>query len=81
MSPSPQEKAGLQRIYSGLKDSFEQVRQLNELNTDLIKQSIDYISTSFELITGSNKGGITYSKPTAKVNNQLQQRGIFDRKA
>jgi flagellar biosynthesis/type III secretory pathway chaperone len=79
---SPKEKAQLEDIYEKLQGTIDEIQQLNDLNTQLIEQSLDFISTSLETVTGQSNQPYTYSKPSNKVHNSMPvNRGYFDKKA
>lgn len=78
---SPKDKEQLQNMMTKLTDSIEEIKKMNDLNTQLVRQSLDYIDHTFAFLTeGSNPSSITYSNPNkqAKVN---QRQSIFDQKA
>ncbi|GBF10535.1 flagellar protein FlgN [Tepidibacillus sp. HK-1] len=77
---SSQEKAQLQEIHQKLSDAIDEVKRYNELNTQLIYQSLDYVSHTLEMLTEQPKQAFTYSKPTTKQST-MPNRGIFDQKA
>jgi len=80
---SSQEKEQLNQIYERLLNTVGEVRKLNEINTLLIQQSLDYISNSIELVVGEPKTSFTYGNPTKGKQQQVPgaRRGLFDQKA
>ncbi len=78
---SSAEKEQLIEVNKKLQASIEEIKQLNDLNTQLIEHSLDYISTSLEHITGPKTQSYTYSKPEAKTANITSSNGFFDKKA
>lgn len=77
---SPTEKEQLLNLQRKLSDTISEIHQLNDLNTELIEQSLNYISHSIELVTAEPKQSYTYSNPSMK-NTSGSRRGIFDKKA
>lgn len=85
---SPTEKEDLENIIIKLSDVIKKIQHLNELNTSLVQQSLDYISRMFSIITEetnspyvySNPSQNNYSNPKQKMGVN-QRRSIFDQKA
>lgn len=78
---SPKDKEQLQNMMTKLTESIEEIKKMNDLNTLLVQQSLDYIDHTFAFLTEvSNPSAATYSNPNkqAKVN---QRQNIFDQKA
>jgi len=74
------EKSQLQSLTAKLAETMEEIKQLNKLNTKLIKQSLDYISHSIDLIVDEPEDDFTYGKPTGRQIGK-SSRGFFDQKA
>jgi flagellar biosynthesis/type III secretory pathway chaperone len=74
-----EEKQALSNAQSTLSDTLQKLKQLNAINQQLIKQSLEFIEYSIDLLSGSSEQEITYS-------NQPQHSkgygpGLFDTKA
>lgn len=78
---SPKERAQLTAINEKLFAIIEELQQLNEINTQLIKQSLDYISNTLDSFIVDNKQPYTYNNPSDKQKSMSSGRGIFDKKA
>lgn len=74
------EQIKLKEIYNKLVNLFAEIRKENELNTELIKQSIDFVSNSLKTITDEPAQTSTYSKPTNKNRELSTSTRIFDKK-
>ncbi|OEF99502.1 hypothetical protein BHF71_08775 [Vulcanibacillus modesticaldus] len=77
---SPDDKKRLEDIHGKLTKTIEEIQQLNDLNTQLIEQSLKYISHTINLITEDPSQGYTYSKPMTKTST-VAKSGLFDKKA
>lgn len=75
------EKAQLDHYNAKLKLVIEEVQHLNELNTKLIEQSLDYIANSINAMTSKDSDSFTYSKPMGNQGRLNNNRGFFDKKA
>lgn len=78
---SPIEKNKLIDINQRLTKTLNDIEQLNELNTQLIEQSLEFISNTINLITEESRQSYTYSKPTNKQINSSARSGVIDKKA
>lgn len=78
---SPTEKAELTAMNEKLLVIIDELQQLNDINTQLIKQSLDYISNTLDSFTIDTKQPYTYNKPSDKQTTISSGRGIFDKKA
>jgi len=77
---SPKEKEQLQQMSSKLSEVMEEIKQINDLNTQLVQQSLDYIDHTYRMLFEDNKEEITYSNPKNKPMTK-QKKSIFDQKA
>lgn len=80
LSDSPEEQRQLIDLQEKLNESFQEIQRLNALNTELIEQSLEYISHSLKLFTEEPKQSYTYTKPTPDKST-VQSRSFFDKKA
>lgn len=82
---SPLEKEQLSELNLKLTNTIDKIQQLNDLNTELIKQSLDFIENTIDMITGeSRQQSYTYGRPTVKqtdVTSMPSSKNIFDKKA
>lgn len=82
---SQAEKDQLHELNLKLTNTLEEIQSLNDLNTQLIKQSLDYIENMINTITGENRQqSYTYGRPTMKqpdVTGMPSSKSIFDKKA
>lgn len=82
---SPTEKKQLNELNLKLTDSIERIQQLNDLNTELIKQSLNFIENTINTITGENRQqSFTYGRDVAKqsdISSMPSSKSIFDKKA
>jgi len=63
-----------------LVETISRLRENNELNRQLIQQSLDYISFQIDILTDAPEQDMMYQKPTDE--QQVKKRtGLFDRKA
>ncbi len=80
MTTSTIEKQQLQEMLHKMNDVMNQLKQINERNAVLIKQSLDYITNSISIMTeGLTEDEPVYSKPSAAYTKQT--RSLFDSKA
>ena len=74
------DKQALQEIHAELLDVTSRLKQLQQLNNDLLNHSMDYIEYSLNLMIGSTDDDATYSDPS-KRSQQVKRPGFFDTKA
>ena len=80
MTTSAVEKQQLQEMLEKMNDVMNHLKQINERNSILIKQSLDYISNSFNIMTeGLTEEETVYSKPSTAYAKQ--SRSMFDSRA
>ncbi|WP_339060499.1 flagellar protein FlgN [Tepidibacillus marianensis] len=79
---SPKEKETINEMHTRLVKTVEEIKKLNDVNTLLIQQSLDYISNSIELVMGEPKPSFTYGNPASSKQKSSESRpGLFDQKA
>jgi len=82
---SPIEREQLTELNLKLTGSIEEIQRLNDLNTQLIKQSLDFIENTINTIIGEDRQhSYTYGRPTMKqteVTGMSSPKSIFDKKA
>ncbi|KOP66196.1 flagellar biosynthesis protein FlgN [Bacillus sp. FJAT-18019] len=74
------EKARLLQIQTRLSETLNDLKEKNNLNQQLMKQSLDFIDLSLDLLTGKPAQDITYQPPT-KRSSGAGSPGIFDTRA
>ena len=76
----PEEKQELTDIQAALGDISIKLSKANELNQQLIQQSLEYVHFSLDVLCGPPDDEVTYKRPT--VNTDIQRRaGIYDSRA
>lgn len=78
---SPEQKKSLIEIGEQLSDVHNKVKDLNDLNTKLINQSLEFVNNTLNSITQESKNNYTYSKPNVKESNIRPNYRMFDKKA
>ena len=73
-------KGRIEKVWNELSEMVSQLRQTNDLNGTLIKNSLEYIDFSIKLLAGQDEAGTVYSKG-GKAPVKQQNRNLFDRKA
>lgn len=74
------EKARLLQIQTRLSETLNDLKEKNNLNQQLMKQSLDFIDLSLDLLTGKPAQDMTYQPPT-KRSSGAGSPGIFDTRA
>ncbi len=77
---SPEEKEQMKDILGKLSKTVEEMKRVNEFNTQLVQQSLDFIDHSYAILLEDNKDSITYSNPKSKLKSK-QNQSIFDQRA
>ena len=71
------------QLMAELKDNFqrviEELTRINEINSNLLKQSLEYIQTTMEAITEDPGEDIVYTNPTKMVGRK--GKSVFDAKS
>ncbi|MFI2857110.1 flagellar protein FlgN [Paenibacillus sp. JSM ZJ436] len=75
-----QEKSELSSIQASLSHTLQQLRLKNELNQQLIQQSLAFIDLSLDMLTGKPSQEATYHHPSERSGN-TQRSGLFDTRA
>lgn len=76
----PGEKDGLLAVRDKLSASTARLKKMNELNQQLIEQSLAYINYSFDLLIGPDDGPV-YRHPGIAPKTPGTSTGFFDSKA
>jgi len=74
---NPDDKQTLIRLQSELSTAINNLRQLNELNQQLLMQSMDYVNFSLDAMLGAPDEEATYKKPSIQPQ-AVKRTGLFD---
>ena len=69
----------LSQVGDGLKDTLNELKDVNNLNSVLIKQSLDYIEFTVNLITSIGETP-SYPEKPGELNREQPRARIFDQK-
>ncbi|MFD2671993.1 flagellar protein FlgN [Marinicrinis sediminis] len=75
-----QDRTDLGERQERLAALLNQLKEKNDLNQQLLKQSLAFIHFSLDLLTGSDEDDVVYQNPAASSKDQ-KRKGIFDTKA
>lgn len=77
----PEEKAKLLDVQSRLSRTLHELKEKNDLNQQLLQQSLDFIDFSLDMLTGkSSQDEVTYHHPSDK-GGSTGRPGLFDTRA
>ena len=76
----PEEKRMLDETRKRLQDRLREIKRVNELNQQLINQSLSFIDFSLNLMIGGEDEETTYSPPMVQ-ERKTSARRMFDTKA
>ena len=76
----PELKMGLEDIQDKLKETFSELKTVNDVNGQLIEQSLEYIDYSINLIAGSGMETGSLYEDIGKNKNKQSKKNIFDTK-
>lgn len=74
------DKQALYDVRDQLIEATGKLKQIQQVNQDLLTQSLEYIEFSLNMITGYGEEDATYSHPSQRPN-QSQRPGFFDTRA
>lgn len=74
-----EEKGALLEAQGRLVDTLHQLKQLNEANQELVKQSLAFIEFSIDVMSGSEEDW-SYRHPD-QTASKIQRSGLFDTRA
>lgn len=75
----PSDKQELENVNNQLVEIAKKLREANELNYQLIQQSLDYVNFSLDVLAGPEEEEYTYKKPT--IQQETSKRlSLYDRK-
>ncbi|ANE46707.1 hypothetical protein SY83_10970 [Paenibacillus swuensis] len=75
-----EDKERLAITHNQLLETIVKMKEINELNQQLIEQSLDFIDLSLDLLTGPVYDSPVYSRPNQTLN-ESNRYAFFDRKA
>lgn len=76
----PEEKRLLLQVQSSLTDVLQKVKHLNEVNQQLIQQSLSYLDFVIETMSFHSESDATYQNPSEKSYGMTRS-GMFDTRA
>lgn len=76
----PEKKAALQQAQSALSMTLEKLKRVNDLNQQLLAQSLTFIDYSLNLFGGGPEYEATYQHPSGNSNTGPIT-GLFDARA
>ncbi len=74
------EKQELAALQTELAEAADRLRKANELNQQLLQQSIEFVSFSLDVMYGAPDEEVVYKKPTLQPQGQ-KRNGLFDTRA
>lgn len=80
MLVDPEQKQELTVLQNDIIAVSEKLKRANELNQQLIQQSLQYVNFSLDLLVGPEDEEFTYKRPTLQPENQ-RRTGIYDTRA
>ncbi|QQE74116.1 flagellar protein FlgN [Brevibacillus composti] len=81
LTTSPEEKARLTAVREELKRIIGELRQENELNQQLLKQSLSFVTMTLDLITDTPEDDYFYGKSNRSDGHRGPTRTFFNTKA
>jgi ABC-type transporter Mla subunit MlaD len=80
----PEAHADFKSLLSDARDklieTIDELKRKNELNQELVRQSLDYITFSIDLLTDAPEQDMTYQHPIGEQRTR-KRTGLFDQKA
>ena len=64
-----------------LLGTIGQLKELNDVNQQLIEQSLAYLDYSLDVVSGGSESEVVYQRPQGSSAYQASRRGLFDKKA
>lgn len=82
LSKQPVEKKRLSEVYDKLKVTLENIKQYNDINANLIKESLEIIEFNLNLVTSLYQDtGISNYNKNAQSVSAIGATGVFDKKS
>lgn len=78
----PDDQKKLQKVHDRLRKTVMQMRDINEQNKELLKESMDMVEFNMNVIrsTRMSSGSSNYSSDASEITGMAPQHGIFDAK-
>lgn len=76
-----EERRQLMKEREQLLGRIDRLKELNELNQQLIQQSLAYLEYSLDVISGAPDSDVVYQRPQSSPSFNTSRRGLFDTKA
>lgn len=78
----PDDQKKLQKVHDRLRKTVMQMRDINEQNKELLKESMDMVEFNMNVIrsTRMSSGSSNYSSDASEVAGMAPQHGMFDAK-
>jgi flagellar biosynthesis/type III secretory pathway chaperone len=77
----PELRKGLEDIHAKLKETFSELKSVNDINGQLLEQSLEYIDFSINMITSSSAPtGSLYEDINVRGKDKQGKKNIFDTK-
>lgn len=77
---NPNDKQELMKLQANITAATEKLRKANELNQQLIQQSLEFVGFSLDVIYGEPEEEVVYKKPTMAPGG-VKRAGQFDTRA
>ncbi len=74
---NPNDKQELTKLQGELVTVVDKLKKANELNQQLLQQSIEYVGFSLDVMYGAPDEEVVYKKPTLQPQGQ-KRTGLFD---
>ncbi|TBL72991.1 flagellar protein FlgN [Paenibacillus thalictri] len=75
------EKKALQTLQQTLLQTIERLKTLNELNRQLLEQSLTFVNYSLDLVLGPPEDEAVYQNPQQQQGYGFKRQGMFDSRA
>ena len=77
---NPNDKQELMKLQADIATTTDKLRRANELNQQLIQQSLEFVGFSLDVIYGEPEEEVVYKKPTTAPGG-VKRTGQFDTRA
>ncbi|TLS36622.1 flagellar protein FlgN [Pseudalkalibacillus caeni] len=76
-----EEEGRLQFLMDELLECVHNLKAVNQLNAEILKDSMNFISYILDHFTSSTDSNMNYQRPNQRMNQAASARGLFDAKA
>lgn len=76
----PEQKKRLEEIQNKLQETFSELKSINDINGQLIEQSLEYIDYSINIVTGAGMETGSLYGDIGKNKSKQNKKNIFDTK-